>query len=296
MQNSEFLSKTLTDKICLITGATDGIGKETAFLFAEKGATLILIGRNLEKGKKTVSDIIQTTKNSKIEYMQADLSIQANIRNLVEKFKAKYDHLDILVNNVGGFFTERTETKDGLELTFALNYLCPFLLTNLLLQSLKSSQHARIINLSSSAHRYGKINFDDLQLKRNFFGLRAYQQSKLAIVLFTKYLAKKLKENHIIVNAIHPGIVKTNIAQQNNGIQEKAYKILKNTIAISSERAAKFITNLAVSEKFSSISGEYFVKGKIRKSSKQSNDEKLAEKLWKLSLSLTGLNLKYELI
>ena len=296
MQNSEFLSKTLTDKICLITGATDGIGKETAFLFAEKGATLILIGRNLEKGKKTVSDIIQTTKNSKIEYMQADLSIQANIRNLVEKFKAKYDHLDILVNNVGGFFTERTETKDGLELTFALNYLCPFLLTNLLLQSLKSSQHARIINLSSSAHRYGKINFDDLQLKRNFFGLRAYQQSKLAIVLFTKNLAKKLKENHIIVNAIHPGIVKTNIAQQNNGIQEKAYKILKNTIAISSERAAKFITNLAVSEKFSSISGEYFVKGKIRKSSKQSNDEKLAEKLWKLSLSLTGLNLKYELI
>ncbi len=271
----------------MITGATDGIGKATAFLFAEKGAILILIGRNLEKGKKTVSDIIQRTKNSKIEYMQADLSIQANIIDLVERFKAKYDHLDILVNNVGGFFSERIETNDGLELTFALNYLGPFLLTNLLLKSLKSSPHARIINLTSSAHRYGKLNFDDLQLKRKFLGLRAYQQSKLAIVLFTKYLAKKLEKNQITINAIHPGIVKTNIAQQHSGIQEKAVKFLKNTIGISSKKAAGFITNLATSNKWSTISGKYFVKMRIIKSSKRSNNEKLAEKLWKLSLNLT---------
>ena len=290
MKIQEFLDKPLKDKICMITGATDGIGKASAFLFAEKGATLILIGRNLEKGKKTVSDIIQRTKNSKIEFVQADLSILVNIINLVERFKAKYDHLDILVNNVGGFFSERIETKDGLELTFALNYLCPFLLTNLLLKSLKSSQHARVINLTSSAHRYGKINFNDLQHTQNFLGLRAYQQSKLAIVLFTKHLAIKLKNYPITVNAIHPGIVKTNIAQQHNGIQEKAFKLLKNTIAISSEKAAKYVTNLAVSEKLSSISGEYFVKQKIRKPSKKSNDENIAEKLWKLSLGLTDLN------
>ncbi len=290
MKIQEFLDKPLKDKICMITGATDGIGKASAFLFAEKGATLILIGRNLEKGKKTVSEIIQRTKNSKIEFVQADLSILVNIINFVERFKAKYDHLDILVNNVGGFFSERIETKDGLELTFALNYLCPFFLTNLLLDSLKSSQHARIINLTSSAHRYGKINFNDLQHTHNFLGLRAYQQSKLAIVLFTKHLAIKLKNYPITVNSMHPGIVKTNIAQQHNGIQEKAFKLLKNTIAISSEKAAKYVTNLAVSEKLSSISGEYFVKQKIRKPSKKSNDENIAEKLWKLSLGLTDLN------
>ncbi|QEE15591.1 SDR family NAD(P)-dependent oxidoreductase [Promethearchaeum syntrophicum] len=295
MKNSEYIIKPLKDKICLITGATDGIGKATAFLFAEKGAILILVGRNLEKGKKTVSDIIQKTNNSRIEYMQADLSIQANIIDLVEGFNAKYDHLDILVNNVGGYFSERIETSDGIELTFALNYLCPFLLTNLLLNSLKSCQHARIINLTSSAHRYGKINFDDLHLKHKYFGLHAYQQSKLAIVLFTKYLAKRLHKNNITVNAIHPGIVKTNIAQQHHGIQEKAFSLLKNTIAISSEKAAKYIAHLAVSENLSSISGEYFIKRKIRKASKKSNDEKIAEKLWKLSLSLIDLNSKYDL-
>ncbi len=284
--------KPLKDKICLITGATDGIGKSTAFHFAEKGAILILIGRNLDKGKKTVSDIIQRTKNSKIEYMQADLSIQANIIDLADRFKGKYNHLDILINNVGGFFSERIETEDGLELTFALNYLCPFLLTNLLLKSLKSSQHARILNLTSSAHRYGKIHFDDLQLTQNFFGLRAYQQSKLAIVLFTKYLAKKLINYPITVNTIHPGIVKTNICQQHNGFQEKAFKFLKNTIGISSEKAAKHITKLAVSEKLSSISGEYFVKGKIRNPSKRSKDEILAKKLWEISLNWIDLRFK----
>jgi len=275
----------------MITGATDGIGKATAKIFAQKGANLVLIGRNLEKGKKTVTEIMAQTKNSKIDYIQADLSIQANIRDVARKFKAKCDHLDILINNVGGFFTERIETPEGYELTFALNYLCPFLLTNLLLDSIKSSQSARIINLTSSAHRYGKIHINDLHLKNNFFGLKAYQQSKLAIVIFTKYLAKLLKDYPISVNSIHPGIVKTNIARQQNGIQEKAFKILKNTIAISPEKAALNIAYLAVSKKISSVSGECFVRGKIRKTSKQSYDENLAEKLWQMSLSLTNLNI-----
>ncbi|MHA1721338.1 MAG: SDR family oxidoreductase [Promethearchaeota archaeon] len=273
----------------MVTGATDGIGKATAKIFAQKGAILILVARNLEKGKKTIKEIIEQTKNSKIEFIQADLSVQKNIWHVVEKFKEKYNHLDILVNNVGGFFSERIETPDGYELTFALNYLCPFLLTNLLLDSLKSSNQARIINITSSAHRYGKIHLKDLQLKNNFFGLKAYQQSKLAIVIFTKYLAKKLQNYSITVNSIHPGIVKTNIARQHNGIQEKVFKLIKKTIAIPSEKAAQNIAYLAVSKNVSSISGECFVRGKIRKTSKQSNDEKLAEKLWNISLNLTNL-------
>ncbi len=202
-------------KLCMVTGATSGIGRVTAQVLAQAGAEVVVVGRNREKSEATVDRIKQQTGNSAVEYMLADLSSQTAIRQLAETFKRQHERLNVLVNNAGAFFLWRQESVDGIEMTFALNHLGYFLLTNLLLDTLKASAPARVINVSSGSHRGETINFNHFQGKRMYSGFRAYGESKLANILFTYELARRLEGTGITVNAIHPGFVATNIGTNN---------------------------------------------------------------------------------
>src|SRR5258707_9803495 len=199
-------------KICLITGATNGIGKETALGLARLGATVIVVGRSRDLGAATVAEIKQKSGNSNVESMTADLSSMAEVRRLAKEFKAKYNALHVLVNNAGAIFLSRQLSPDGYEMTFALNHLSYFLLTNLLLDLIKASAPARIVNVSSDSHERAHINFDDLQSTKGYTGIGAYGQSKLANIMFTYELARRLSETGVTVNAVHPGFVRSRFA------------------------------------------------------------------------------------
>jgi len=198
-------------KVCLVTGATSGIGLETAKQLARRGATVIVVGRNAEKSAATVARIRQQTGNAAVEFMLADLSSQRDIRELARQFKSRHPQLDVLVNNAGGVWISRHENADGIEMTFAVNHLGYFSLTNRLLDTLTASAPARIVNVSSALHWQARLNFDDLHFKRGIYNpLAAYNQSKLANVLFTYELARRLNGTRVTANALHPGGVRTN--------------------------------------------------------------------------------------
>jgi NAD(P)-dependent dehydrogenase (short-subunit alcohol dehydrogenase family) len=201
----------------MVTGATGGIGEITATALARNGATVVVVGRSREKAIATVEKIKKATGNQKVEYMLADLSSQKDVRHLAEEFKAKYDRLHVLVNNAGALYTKREESVDGIELTFALNHLGYFLLTNLLLDTIKASAPARIVNVSSSMHRRGTMDWQDLEGKKKFSGWAIYGRSKLANILFTRELARRLEGSGVTVNALHPGVVTTGFGT-NNGM------------------------------------------------------------------------------
>jgi retinol dehydrogenase-12 len=205
----------MKDEICMVTGATSGIGAVTARALAEKGAAVVVVGRDAEKSEATVNLIQQQTGNPRVEYLLADLSVQEEIRRLAERFKSRYQRLHVLVNNAGAFFMSRQLSADGLEMTFALNHLAYFLLTHLLLDILKASAPARIVNVSSNGHRGMKINLEDLKSQGRYAPMQAYGQSKLANLLFTYELARRLEGSGVTVNALHPGFVATNLAANN---------------------------------------------------------------------------------
>lgn len=283
-------TQTMRDEICMVTGATDGIGKETARALAGMDATVIVAGRNREKSIATVNEFRQETGNPNVEYMLADLSAQAQIRRLAEEFKMHYDRLDVLVNNAGGFFMTRQESVDGLEMTFALNHLGYFLLTNLLLDVLIDSAPARIVNVSSDAHERAEINFDDLQGEESYSGWEAYGQSKLANVLFTYELARRLEGTGVTVNALHPGFVKTKLGANNFGWLGAVLKKAINAVAgISPEEGAQTSVYLASSPEVDGVTGKHFVKKRPQRSSEASYDEEAAQRLWEISAEMTGL-------
>lgn len=211
-------SSNLTGKICLVTGGNSGIGKATAVELAKMGATVVIVSRDKEKGETAVADIVAKSGNKNVELIQADLSSQDSIHKLAEEFKARHNKLHILINNAGVYLTKRTITPDGFESTFAVNHLGPFLLTSLLIEILKSSAPSRIVNVSSDAHNGAKMDFDDLQAEKRFSGWQAYGQSKLAMILFTHELAKKLEGTGVTVNSAHPGVVRTHFAKNNGGL------------------------------------------------------------------------------
>src|SRR5215207_6225037 len=204
----------MSEKIILITGATNGIGKAAALELAKQGNTVVIVGRNPAKTQATVEEIKQQSGNSAVEGLIADLSSLADVRRLADEFRQRHSRLDVLINNAGALFAERELTVDGYEMTFAVNHLAYFLLTNLLLDLLKASAPARIVNVASDAHKGMKINFDDLQLEKNYGGMMgpAYGQSKLANILFTYELARRLAGTGVTVNALHPGLVRTGFA------------------------------------------------------------------------------------
>ena len=287
------MTKHMSGKICMVTGATSGIGEATAFALAKQGADVVVVGRNPRKGADTVSKIKSKTGNSSVKFMLADLSSQKDIHRLAEQFKSNYQRLDVLVNNAGGKFLSRQETVDGYEMTFALNHLAYFMLTNLLFVPLKASGKARIINVSSGAHSGClKINFDDLQFKKGYIGKKAYEHSKLANILFTYELARRLKGTGIIVNAVHPGGVITNFCK-NNGWVSWAKHVVAHLLArnlVGPTEGAKTSVYLATSPDVEGVSGRYFSNLKETHSSNASYDEDAARRLWDASLELTGLS------
>ncbi|UCC63243.1 MAG: SDR family oxidoreductase [Anaerolineae bacterium] len=275
-------------KVCMVTGATSGMGVVTAQALARQGATVIVIGRSREKGIATVSQIRQQTGNPAVELLVADLSSQSEVRQLAQVFTSQHERLDVLINNAGAIFARRQETIDGIEVTLALNHLACFLLTNLLLHALKASAPTRIINVSSFAHKLAKIRFTDLQGKRRYVGWQVYAQSKLANLLFTYELARRLEGTGVTVNALDPGLVATNFGLSEGGVVN-LFKRLFNPLALSPEEGARTSIYLATSPHVEGISGEYFVNCRPVKSSQASYDRTAANRLWRVSAELTGL-------
>ena len=275
-------------KLCVVTGATDGIGRVTARALAERGAEVVLVGRNAAKGAEICKAIRRSSRNDRVRFEQADLSSQAEIRALAERLTAGGTAIDVLVNNVGALFTRRRESVDEIEMTFALNHLGYFLLTGLLLESLTASAAARIVNVASEAHRGAQMNLDDPQGTTRYSGWRAYQQSKLANVLFTYRLAALLKGTPVTANCLHPGFVASKFGQNNGWLFVTILKTLMRFSAIDVEAGARTSVHVATGADVAGVSGRYFDKCREATSSLASRDEESGRRLWELSESLTG--------
>lgn len=275
-------------KTCVVTGATSGIGRVTARALAEKGATLVVVGRNEEKCRHTVREIREATGNKDVEYLLADLSIQQQVRQLAEQIRVRYDSLDVLVNNAGAIFTSRQETDDGLEKTFALNHLSYFYLSNLLIDKLKECAPSRIVNVASGAHRGHQIDFDDLARQQGYRSQQVYGESKLANILFTYELARRLEGSGVTVNALHPGFVASNFGTNNGPLVTWFMKFL-HLFGRSPEEGAETVIYLASSPEVEAVSGKYYMDKEPVKSSPESYDRESALKLWEISMEITGL-------
>lgn len=282
------LNQTMNGKICMITGSTSGIGKETARVVAGRGATVIVVGRNADRTAATAEEIKRSTGNSAVEFLVGQLSTSQGVRDLAGQFQTRYPRLDVLVNNAGAMFAARQENGEGVEMTFALNHLAYFHLTNLLVGSLKAAPGARVVNVASDAHRMVRgLNFADLQGRRSYRGFRAYSQSKLANILFTYELARRLSGDRINVNALHPGFVATNFFE-GNGASGMLMRIGAALFAIPTEKGARTSVYLASSPDVEGQSGSYFERERPVKSSRASYDEEAARRLWQISEELTG--------
>lgn len=280
----------MNGKICMVTGATSGLGKVTAQVLAEKGAQVIIVARNQERGQATLDEIKAHTGNSSVVLMLADFSSQASIRQLAQNFKKQYSRLDVLVNNAGAMNMQRIVTVDGFENTFATNHLGYFLLTNLLLDILKTSAPSRIINVSSNASERGKIHFEDLQGEKRYNGATAYSQSKLANILFTVALAKRLQGTRVTVNAVHPGPAVTGFGMNNNPLWRILFRLVYLVIGISPERGAETQIYLATSPEVANITGKYFEKKKPVEPNPAARDDATVERLWSVSEKLVGMS------
>jgi len=276
----------LKGKTCLITGATQGIGLAAAIEIARAGPTTVLVARNAARGDAAVQEVKDKSGNPNVSVLIADLSSQASIRKLAADFKAKHDRLHLLLNNAGGVFMERSMTVDGIETTFAVNHLAYFLLTELLLDVIKASAPARIVNVSSGAHTPGHLDFDDLQHQKKWSGLRTYSDSKLANILFTYELARRLAGTGVTVNALHPGVVSTGFGRNNKGLM-KAFVSLFGPFLLSPEKGARTSVYLATSPEVEGVTGKYFEKCKAVSSNKESYDTDVARRLWDASEQLT---------
>lgn len=273
-------------KICLVTGATAGIGQATAWILAQLGATVIGVGRNPVKNENSTNLIKEKTGNTSVEYLLADLSSQKEIRMLAWQFRAKYDRLDVLINNAGATFGERLESVDGIEMTFALNHLGYFLLTNLLSDVLKSSAPSRVINVSSSLHKFGKLNFNDIPFHYGYARSKAYQRSKLANIGFTYEMARRFCGHAVTVNAMNPGLVATNVGQAAGGISAKMKGLVDKIAGLTPEEGAQTIVYLATSPEVTGVTGRYFVKEKSIPSLKMTYDLDFCRRLWEVSEGL----------
>ncbi len=281
----------MKDKVCLITGATSGIGKATALALASTGATIVIVGRNEEKLKTVKKELQQKTGNQQIDFIISDLSSQKDVRNLVQTFKTRYQKLHVLINNAGLALTKRQVTVDGLEMTLAVNYLSRFLLTNLLIDVLKRSSPARIINVAGAYHAKGEIHFEDINLEHGYTSSRANSQTKLADVLFTYKLARQLEGSKVTVNCLHPGAVRTGsiYKDENTPLYMKFMYKLFSPFFQSPEKGAETTIFLATSPEVDGITGKYFVNKKIKKSAEKTYDTDLQNRLWKISSQLTNL-------
>jgi retinol dehydrogenase 14 len=284
------MTMSMAGKVALITGATSGIGQASALGLARLGATVVLVARNQEKGL-TVRDAIRAQSgNPHVEVLFADLSSQQAVRELAASFQQRYTQLHVLVNNAGGIFFSRETTVDGLELTFALDHLAYVLLTDLLLDTLRASVPARIINVSSNAEARGRINFDDLQATRRYAAFPVYAQAKLANMLFTYELARRLAGSGVTVNAVRPGPVATNFGGSGRSWLNRLFPLIFRVIGKSPVEAAETVIMLASAPELAGVSGKAFYDGHEQQTSAHSHDSAIQQRLWQVSAELIKLN------
>ncbi|HYA56428.1 MAG TPA: SDR family oxidoreductase [Nitrososphaerales archaeon] len=276
-------------KVALITGASSGIGRETALGLARVGTGLVLVCRDKEMGEAAKEEIARTTGNNSIELLIADLLSQRQVRRVAIEFEATHPRLELLVNNAGAGFVDYSETEDGIERTMAINYFTPFLLTNLLLETLKNSAPARVINVTSSEHYDAHLDLDNVNKdsRMGIAGADAYRRSKLAIILFTYELARRLQGTGVTVNCLNPGAVRTKIWSQ-AGALTPLFRFM-SLFMLSAEKGAQSSLYLAASPEVEGVSGKYFDKKVPKRSSETSYDEAMAKRLWVLSEQMTGL-------
>jgi NAD(P)-dependent dehydrogenase (short-subunit alcohol dehydrogenase family) len=281
----------LEGKTCLVTGATSGMGAVTALELARRGATVVVSGRSAERCAERAEEIRRAT-GARVEVAVGDLASLAQVRGLAADLSRRFDRLDVLVNNAGTYLYERTLTEDGLETTFAVNYLAPFLLTNLLLPRLRASEAGRVVNVSSIAHRNGRIEWDNLQGERRYERLDAYARAKLALLVFTYELSRRLRGTGVTANAVHPGIVATNLGSDNGLLRGWLRVRLRNVLSrsmMSPEDGTRAIVRVATAPELRGVSGRYFEEGREERSSPESYDEATAARLWTVSERLVGL-------
>jgi len=287
------MTSDMTGKVCLVTGANQGIGKETAVALAWMGATVVMTSRDRAKGEAALADVRSRSGRQDAELMLADFGSFASIRQLAADFKAKHDRLDVLVNNAGAIITTRSETADGFETTFGVNHLGYFLLTNLLLDTVKASAPSRIVNVASRAHLRSEMDFDDLNSRRGrYSAMRTYARSKLANVLFTYELARRLQGTGVTANCLHPGVVRTGFGKNNSGYAKllfQTFQVVARPFILSPEKGAATSIYLASSPEVEGVTGKYFVDCRETQSSPASYDEGAQRKLWEVSEELCEL-------
>ena len=278
----------MTGKTVLITGGTGGIGRATAIRLASMGARVGIVGRDLGRAQRAAAEICSESGNAVVDAFGADMSSQAEVRRLARDVLAAYPRLDVLINNVGGFWSHRHVTADGLERTFALNHLAPFLLTSLLLDRLIASAPARIVTVSSCAQSMGTIAFDDLMGERKYSGQQAYNQSKLANVMFTYELARRLAGTGVTATALHPGMTNTSFSAEDPSRLFAPLVMVMRPFMKKPERAADTPVYLASSPAADGLTGEFFANRESKKSNKSSYDVKTTARLWRVSADLVS--------
>ena len=279
----------MVGKIVLITGGTGGIGKATAIGLARLGARVGITGRDLRRAEQAAAEIRKLSGNPAVDAFAADLSSQSEVHRLATAVLNAYPRLDVLINNVGGFWAHRHPTADGLEHTFALNHLASFLLTNLLLDRLKASAPARVVTVSSHVQAEGRIEFDDLQSSGNYSGQSAYSQSKLANVMFTNELARRLEGSGVTANSLHPGIVRTDFGAED---QARLFTVVSKLVLPflkSPAQGAQTSIYLASSPNMDGVTGEFFANGKPKTANRVAYDTDMTARLWSVSADLVGL-------
>jgi NAD(P)-dependent dehydrogenase (short-subunit alcohol dehydrogenase family) len=281
----------MRDWVCLVTGATNGIGYETALGLARHGARVAIVGRDAEKAQACAARIRAVAPGAAVDAHVADLSAQAEIRRLAGVLRGAYPRLDVLVNNAGAIFDRRTLTVDGIERTWALDHLGYVLLTLELLDTLKASAAAggrpRIVNVASAAHYRGHIDFDDIEGARRYGAMRAYAQAKLGNVLFTYALARRLGGSGITVNALHPGVINTGFARNTGGLFGTAWSLMRPFLS-SPDKGAETSLHVATAPELDGVTGRYFSHRRPKPSSAESRDEAVQERVWALSLRQVG--------
>lgn len=280
----------MKNKNIIITGGNAGIGLATSIALAKQGANIYIVSRNRDKAEEAVKTITAESGYQNVKYFLADLSSHKSIRQQASEIKKQLSVIDVLINNAGGTFSDFTLSEDGIEMTIATNHFAYFLLTNLLLDSIKKSEQGRIVNVASGSHYKGKIDFESFTENKSYFVLKAYEQSKLANVLFSNELAERLRGTSVTVNSLHPGFVKTHIGNKNATWYSSILWSLITMAGLSIEDGAKTSVYLASSPEVKGVTGKYFDKCKEKEPSKLALDKKLGKELWEKSEQLCAIS------